>query len=71
MPRARWISVSGRQIRLSALAREHNLLPQTLWGRLERGFCLDRALSTGIWTAAAAGRRGASVSWWRNRSTGP
>jgi hypothetical protein len=70
MPRARWISVSGRQIRLSDLAREHNLLPQTLWGRLERNFGLERALSTGIWTAAAAGRRGAAGSCWKNRSAG-
>ena len=68
MPRARWISVSGRQIRLSDLAREHNLLPQTLWGRLERGFAIERALSTGIWTASAAGRVGAASSWWKNRS---
>ena len=57
MPRVRFISVSGQEIRLSDLARRHNLLPQTLWGRLERGFTVERALSTGICSYSAAGRR--------------
>lgn len=57
MPRVRFISVSGQEVRLSELARRHNLLPQTLWGRLERGLPVERALSTGICSYSVAGRR--------------
>jgi hypothetical protein len=67
MPKARWIAVSGRQIRLSVLAREHGLLPQTLWSRIERGFALERALSTGICGLSTAGRRAALASTWKTR----
>ena len=57
MPRVRFISVSGVEVRLSDLARRHNLLPQTLWGRIERGLPIERAVTTGICSRSEAGRR--------------
>lgn len=68
MPRVRFISVSGREIRLSDLARLHGMRPQTLWSRLERGLTVERALTTGFCTFSAAGRRGKAVSSWSVRA---
>jgi len=60
----RWVTWEGREWRLSALAREYQLAPQTLAGRLDRGLPVQRALCTGICTRSEAGRRGAHA--WRN-----
>ena len=67
MPKVRWIEYEGAQWRLSALAVEHGLKPQTLASRIARGLPVARALATGICTAAEAGRRGAAVSEWGRR----
>lgn len=64
MPKQRWIEYSGERWRMSDLAREYGLRPQTLAGRLERGYPLERALATGLCSLREAGRRG---SWrWRD-----
>ena len=68
MPRVRFISVSGVEMRLSDLARLHGLRPQTLWGRLERGLPVERAHSTGFCSISAAGRRGKAASSWAIRA---
>lgn len=70
MPKTRWVCCSGVQVRLSELARVVGLAPQTLWGRLERGMPIARALTTGILTPQAAGRRGALRSPWRHPDAG-
>ena len=68
MPAIRWIDYEGRRWRLSDLAREHGLKPQTLASRIDRGLPIARALATGICTVVEAGRRGAAASDWRNRT---
>jgi hypothetical protein len=57
MPKIVWVWYSEHRYRLSDLARSHNLLPQTLASRLERGFTIERALATGVCTRSEAGRR--------------
>ena len=65
MPKQRWIEFDGDLWRLSDLAREAGLLPQTLASRLDRGLPVARALATGLCDAHEAGRRGALRSGWR------
>jgi hypothetical protein len=66
MPRVRLVHYRGDAWRLSDLARAHGLLPQTLAGRLHRGYPLDRALHAGLCTRSEAGRRGYVASRWRD-----
>lgn len=65
MPKHRFINHAGISWRLSDLAREHHLLPQTLASRLDRGLPVARALATGICTTSQSGRRGAAA-WSRS-----
>jgi hypothetical protein len=64
MPKQRWIEWAGARWRLSELALVAGLKPQTLASRLDRGYPLDRALTTGLCDLSEAGRRG-SRSWRR------
>jgi hypothetical protein len=57
MPKARVITWGNVQWRLSDLAREHRMLPQTLASRLNRGLTVERALATGLVTRSEAGIR--------------
>lgn len=66
MPRVRVVHYQGDAWRLSDLARAYGLLPQTLAGRLQRGYPLDLALHASLCTRAAAGRRGYVASRWRD-----
>jgi hypothetical protein len=59
MPKQRWIEYEGRQWRLSELAGEYHLRPQTLASRLDRGYPVTRALATGLCSREEAGRRSA------------
>ena len=68
MPKIRFVDVNGDMWRLSDLAREHDLLPQTLASRLDRGLPVERALATGILTKAEAGARGFAAGWGLGRS---
>lgn len=65
----RFITYDDRIWRLSELARANHLAPGTLWKRLERfgetSSGIRRALTTGIMTREAAGKRGAERSPWR------
>ena len=65
MPRVRWVEYKGERWRLSVLATTAGLLPQTLAGRIDRGYAVSRALATGLCTLQEAGRRGARVSPWQ------
>ena len=65
MPKIRWIRWVGCDWRLSELAVTYGLRPQTLAARLNRGYSVERALSTGLRTASEAGRRGARAGTWR------
>ena len=67
MPKQRWIEYHGEFWRLSDLAREVHLRPQTLASRLDRGLPLARALATGLCDAHEAGRRGFAAGWSRQR----
>ena len=68
MPKTRWIDHDGRRWRLSELAAEHGLKPQTLASRLDRGLPVERALATGLCNAVEAGRRGARATPWRREA---
>lgn len=65
----RFIRYDGRDWRLTELARTYQLVPATLYRRLERfgetPTGIRRALVTGIMSRAMAGRRGAERSPWR------
>jgi hypothetical protein len=63
MPKARWIEFDGRDWRLSELAVSHQLRPQTLAARLDRGYPVERALATGLCSRSEAGQRAAAA--WR------
>lgn len=63
MPKARWIEWDGDWWRLSDLARMHELKPQTLASRIDRGLPVSRALATGICDCAESGRRGFAKGW--------
>jgi hypothetical protein len=67
MPRKRSIIYHGREWRLSELAAQWSMKPQTLAARLDRGLTVDRALATGICSAADAGRRGFDTGWGARR----
>ena len=68
----RFILYNERRYRLSDLARQYGLARGTLYRRLERfgetPTGIARALTTGILTREAAGRRGAMHSPWRYSS---
>jgi len=68
MPRTRWIEYDGQRWRLSELARAHQLKPQTLASRIDRGLEITRALATGLVDHAEAGRRGFAGGWGAQRS---
>jgi hypothetical protein len=70
MPRTRWIDWHNTQWRLSDLARLHHLKPQTLAGRLDRGYPVERALATGLCPRDEAGRRGFARGWGAACATG-
>lgn len=57
MPKMRFIEWAGRSWRLSELAASYALKPQTLASRLDRGYDLRRALSTGLCSKEEAARR--------------
>lgn len=61
MPSARWIEWDDCLWRLSDLAREHHLRPQTLAARIDRGYAIERALATGICSRETAGQRSAAA----------
>jgi hypothetical protein len=63
MPKARWILHSGREWRLTDLASQYHLRPQTLAARLDRGYPVERALATGLCSRSEAGQRAAAI--WR------
>lgn len=69
MPARRFIEYAGQSWRLTELARASNLAPTTLFRRIERfgetPSGIQRAVTTGLMTHEAAGRRGASRSPWR------
>jgi hypothetical protein len=65
MPKSRWITYAGREWRLSHLATGVGLNPQTLASRLERGYSVERALSTGLCSRSEAGHRGLAKAWRR------
>lgn len=46
--RTRWVGVGGRRVSLAALARQRGVSVQTLANRVNRGWALDRALSTPV-----------------------
>ena len=59
MPKMRWIQYEGRAWRLTEIAVQHGLRPQTLASRLDRGYPLARALATGLCSREEAGGRSA------------
>jgi hypothetical protein len=66
MPKIREIEYLGLTWRLSDLARDHGILPQTLASRLARDMPVGLALQTPIRSRRAAGRRGYRASCWRD-----
>lgn len=68
MPKIRWVEYDGNRWRLSVLAREFGLQPQTLASRLDRGLPVLRALATGICDAEESGRRGFAAGWAKTRT---
>lgn len=69
MPKARIIRWDSKDWMLSDLARAHNLKPQTLASRLDRGYELGRALATGLCSLEEAGRRGLQNGWRSHKMT--
>lgn len=58
-PRIRYVEWAGQRRRLIDLAREHGLLPSTVWHRRKKGWSLERALLT----PARDGRPPKTVKW--------